>query len=194
MFASDGQARVIAATRALVRRRGYAEASLRQIAAEAGYSPAGLYAHFPGREAILDALADEVRHELLARLVRASRDDTLPAERLVEVGMAYIGFALEHPAEFELLFRFARSRKKSRSDPRASALDFLRTLARAAAPKANEDSIDAACLGLWSTVHGLASLRMVHLADFKLDWDGWSRRILRSQAEALLCSSPPASA
>jgi len=192
MFASPtaGQTRVVAAARSLVRRRGYAEVSLRQIAAAAGYSPAGLYAHFRGRSGILDALADSVRRDLATALKRAVEKEAEPVAQLVAAGLAYIAFALERPAEFEVLFRATRSRKRGRSDPGESSFDLLRRIVRQAAPAASADDIDAACLGLWSAAHGLANLRICHLAGLDLDWDSWSRRILRQQAEKIACAKP----
>jgi AcrR family transcriptional regulator len=190
MFVSPGQTRVISAARSLVRRRGYADVSLRQIAAAARYSPAGLYAHFPNRDGILDAVADAVRFELSTKLEKAAAQEADPLEQLVAIGVAYIAFAHEHPAEFEVLFRFTRSRKRSRTDPRPSSFDLLRRIVRRGAPAASADAIDIACLGLWSTAHGLANLRISHLAGVPVDWDAWSRQILRLQAEKLLCPAP----
>jgi AcrR family transcriptional regulator len=190
MFVSPGQTRVISAARTLVRRRGYAGVSLRQIAAAARYSPAGLYAHFRGRDAILDALADAVRRDLAAALERAAAQETDPLTQLVAIGLAYITFAHEHPAEFEVLFRFTRSRKRSWTDPQPSSFDLLRRIVRRGAPTATADAIDVACLGLWSTAHGLANLRISHLAGIPGDWDAWSRQILRRQAEMILCPAP----
>ena len=188
MFVSPGQTRILSATRKLVRRDGYATVSLRQIAAEAGYSPAGLYAHYPSLGGILDALADVVRQELAAALEKAAEQDCGAAEQLVGVGMAYIRYGLDHPAEFELLFRFTQARKKSRSDPTPSSFDLLRRLARRAAPAASAEDIDSTCLGLWAAAHGLANLRTAHLAGVDCDWEDWSRRILHNQVRVLRCT------
>jgi AcrR family transcriptional regulator len=188
MFVTPGQTRILCAARALVRRRGYADVSLRRIAAEADYSPAGLYAHFPSLEAILDALADAIRRELAAALEKAAAAGREPFEQLVEIGMGYIAFALKHPAEFEVLFRYARARKRSSTDPTVSSFDLLRGIARQGAPKASAEEIDVACLGLWSTAHGLATLRISHLAGMPGDWAAWSRRALQTQVETLRCA------
>lgn len=184
---TQGQTKVLAAARALVRRRGYAQVSLRQIAAAARYSPAGLYAHFSGLEAILEALADTVRAALALRLEQAAEQSGDPAAQLVAIGQAYVAFALERPSEFELLFRQTRSRKRGAADPSPSSFDLLRRIARQIAPQASPDEIDTACLGLWSTAHGLATLRITHLAGLSCDWATWSRRILLLQVESQLC-------
>lgn len=194
MFATPtaGQLRVLSAARSLIKNRGYAEVSLRQIAAEAGYSPAGIYAHFPGWEGILHGLAEVVRGELSAKLKEAAGQEADPGAQLVAIGLAYIAFAQAHPAEFDVLFRFTRSRKRAQTDPHPSSFDLLRQIARRGAPSATADEVDSACLGLWSTAHGLANLKMAHLADVPLDWDGYARRIFRNQIESLLCSKPRA--
>ena len=130
-----------------------------------------------------------VRSELAAKLEAAAATEADARAQLVAIGVAYIAFAHEHPAEFEVLFRFTRSRKRSFTDPQASSMDLLRRIARRAAPDVAADEIDVACLGMWAAAHGLATLRMVHLAEIPLDWDAWSRRILRTQAARFLCPS-----
>lgn len=187
MFVSDGQGRILSAARGLVRRRGYAGVSLRRIAAAARYSPAGLYAHFPGLEGILDTLADAVREELGEALADAAASAADPKAQLAAVGQAYIAFAAAHPAEFELLFRHTRSRKRGPADPTPSSFDLVRDVARQAAPDVPADVLDRACLGLWATVHGLATLRITHLAQTNIDWEAWSSDILRAQVETLAC-------
>lgn len=189
MFVSLGQTRVLRAARSLVRKNGYAAVSLRQIAAESGYSPAGLYAHFPGLNGIFEALADAVRQDLAGLLEKAAGEKGDAAAKLVAVGMAYIQFGLSHPAEFELLFHVTRTRKKGRHDPIPSSFDLLRRLARQASPQASADDIDSACMGLWAAAHGLAVLRGVHLSGVDCDWTLWSRRIVAAQVGRFECGA-----
>jgi len=188
-YTTDGQTRVLRATRTLVAKRGYADVSLRDIAANAGYSPAGVYAHFRSRDAILDALADGVRAELYAELKKGASVEAQAADRLVNIGFAYVEFARLHPAEFELLFRWTRSRRRGRTDRRQSPFDLLKNVARQVHPEASEDEIELACLGLWTVAHGLACLRASHLASFSGDWNQWGRQLLRAQVEGALCAS-----
>lgn len=47
--------------------RGYAEASVQKICARAGVSHGGLFRHFPTREALMVAAADDVGQKILAR-------------------------------------------------------------------------------------------------------------------------------
>src|SRR5207248_7983971 len=67
--------------------RGYREAGVDEIAAEAGYSKGALYWHFPSKEAVLEALVEErvdaPMRELVALLESAppDRDMSLEAAR-----------------------------------------------------------------------------------------------------------------
>lgn len=191
MFANltEGQARILAAARKLVKRRGYPRVSLRDIAAESRYSPAGLYAHFPGRDAIFDTLADCIRGELATALEQAAATEEDPQASLLAIGLAYVAFAQKHPAEFDLLFRYTKSRSKSPSDRRSPAFELLRKVTRRALPDASDERIDLVCLGFWAAAHGFASLRTTHLAGFPGDWDAWTREALRLQIAKVVCAA-----
>lgn len=191
MFASltPGQARILSAARVLVKRRGYARVSLRGIATASRYSPAGLYAHFKGRDAILETLADLIRDELVATLERAAAAEKNPRSSLVAIGLSYVGYALDRPAEFDLLFRHTRSRKRNRRDRSFSAFDLLRRIASQAAPDAIPNRVDLVCLGFWACAHGLASLRATHFAELPGDWDAWTQDLLRLQVEKVVCGA-----
>lgn len=154
---SEGQARIVRAARALVRRGGPAAASLRGIAAAAGYSPAGLYAHFGGREAILEAVLEELRDELTDTVEQAGRAQKDPHKRLVAHGLAYVGWAAARPGEFDLLHRWTPPKRRHVIDLRTSPIDVLRATARELG--GSERATDQLAFGLWALSHGLAGLR-----------------------------------
>lgn len=65
--------RLLAATRAVVRSRGYARATTRAVAREAGVTEATIYRHFPDKAALLFAAAMAGHEDVVAEL------STLPA-------------------------------------------------------------------------------------------------------------------
>jgi hypothetical protein len=83
---------------------------------------------------------------------------------LVEMGLAYLGFARRRPGMFQLMFwNPAATGKDGKAVTEAAAARALGHLAQAVAEamgRAQEGS-EPAVLRLWSTVHGLA---MLHLA------------------------------
>ncbi|MEQ8344267.1 MAG: helix-turn-helix domain-containing protein [Sneathiellaceae bacterium] len=106
---------ILAAARAVFEAEGLEGASLRAIAARAGYTPAALYFHFESKEAIYA----EVLQDSLARL-GAAVDDALaaapaedPAARLRAAAMAFFAFYADHPRDLDLGFYLFRGGMKS---------------------------------------------------------------------------------
>src|SRR5918997_747063 len=83
---------ILEAARQVFEAEGLDGASLRAIAARAGYTPAALYFHFDSKEAIYA----EVLHASLARLSEAvegaAAAAAAPEERLRRAALAFFGF------------------------------------------------------------------------------------------------------
>ncbi len=103
---------ILDAAREVFEAEGLDGASLRAIAAAAGYTPAALYFHFPSKEAIYA----EVLQASLARL-RAAMDQAVaaaadPAGRLRAAAMTFFGFYADNPRDLDLGFYLFRGGMK----------------------------------------------------------------------------------
>src|SRR5258708_6555694 len=88
-----------------VRERGVQALSLRELAGEVGVSHAAPRRHFPDRQALLDALAEDGFERLGDELREAvERAGTAFDRRLHALAAAYITFATRHAALLELMF------------------------------------------------------------------------------------------
>lgn len=136
---------------AIIADEGIEAMSLRAVATELGVSHAAPRHHFPSRQALLTAIAADGYTELGDRTA-AVRE---AGGSFLDIGRAYIGFALEHPAAFTVMFEPTAC---DQSDP---ALDAASTralgLLRASAEIHHPDA-DAAALAGWSLMHGFAVL------------------------------------
>src|ERR1700752_697054 len=130
---------ILDAARKVFEAEGLDGASLRAIAAAAGYTPAALYFHFESKEAIY---ADVLRASLaslgqaVARAV--ARADT-PAGRLHAAAMAFFRYYADNPRDLDLGFYLFRGGMKphglgrERDDMLNAALEAaLRPIAEAA--------------------------------------------------------------
>src|SRR5918999_6576396 len=90
------------AERALAR-GGVQELSLREVAREIGVNHAAPRRHFAGKQALLDALAQD-GFERLEREMRAAMEADGLRERLAALARTYIRFATEHAALLELMY------------------------------------------------------------------------------------------
>ena len=95
---------ILSAARDLVAEKGARKLTVRELAGRVGLTAPALYRYFPnGKDEVLLALAAQDLDHLSTHLLTVP--DTLPVdERLIEIGLAYIQFAREHPAELDLLF------------------------------------------------------------------------------------------
>ncbi len=94
------------------RKNGFANASMREIAAGAGISAAGLYSHFESKEAMFEALVSPVYEEFLSkyRMEGDNQFDQLPKKGMefmwdssTQAMDLLIDFIYSHLEEFRLL-------------------------------------------------------------------------------------------
>jgi AcrR family transcriptional regulator len=133
--------------------------TLRQVARRAGVSPMAPYRHFPSKEALLAAVAEQGFRKLEQRLTETPRAD--PRTDLIAQGVAYVRFACEEPALYRLMFGpFLRrfDDYPGLKDAAMSAKAALTRAVAAATPNADEPARQDAALACWSLSHGLASL------------------------------------
>lgn len=107
--------RIAVAGRRLLDKEGLEAVTMRRVATAVGITPMAIYRHYPGRSALLNALADEGFEELVARLAAKRFSGTIE-ERLMKMGEIYLDHALENPRLFELMF--LKPREGARRYPR----------------------------------------------------------------------------
>jgi len=157
----DLRAALIAAALQLIERHGVKGFTLKDAARIAGVSVAAPYRHFADREALLEAIQQEGFATFNAALASAGKDAETPRAHLIELGIAYLRFALQHPVHFRVMFSMAGDPKpKSPPDPHADPDGYALLVAAVAAvdpaaPICNQHDLVLAC---WSVVHGYASL------------------------------------
>jgi AcrR family transcriptional regulator len=188
------QQAILSAARAIVAEGGADKLSIRAIADRIDYSPAGLYEYFGSKEEIIAALSRE-GHRMLRRYV-AQVPLTLPTdEYLIEIGMAYIRFAIQNPDYFLLIFTTLSARPTFEGDipatppPEMMSDDssfpiLVQGIERAVAAGSIRLLKDLTWLetayAFWATVHGAAMLRITNLREFMIDFDRADRQMLEA--------------
>jgi len=164
---------ILDAARALFVEHGVAATTMRGIAAAIGYTPTAIYHHFRDKEALLFELCLK-DFGAMSRALTDIGSIPDPVERLRQMARAYVGFAVDNPQQYRLLFMtdlpdFTTPGDSLMPLPGEGAYQFLvGTAAEAAAQgrllPAYQDPARLAQL-LWSGVHGLATLWMTHCKD-----------------------------
>jgi AcrR family transcriptional regulator len=89
----------------LVEEGGADAVSVREAARRAGVSPGAPFRHFPSRDALMQAVAEEAqrrfRIEIEAALAEVPSGD--PLARFRSLGLAYLRWAMRNPTHFEII-------------------------------------------------------------------------------------------
>ena len=157
---ADLRQRILDTSRALLDEQGAAALSLREVARRAGVTHQAPYHHFADRESILAELVAQGFDELARRLGRAHTRSGPgdAAATLTAAGMAYVGFALDQPGVFRVMFRpdlCDPARFVAAQEAGARAYAQLMKLVPLIHPQPGPE---AGAALIWAQVHGLACL------------------------------------
>ena len=185
------RSRILEAALALVVENGHERLSLRETAGRAGFSPAGVYEYFSGKDEMIEALALEGLAALAVRFREIPSDPT-PGNELVAMGLAYIRFAVEQTELFKLVFSGRLCPRGSMDEPippdspYALLLRSVTRVARAGVVQAETPAaIEHATYALWTQMHGMAMLRATYLKNFDADFEAMHRSALSALVRGL---------
>jgi len=172
--------RLVAAGVEILEQQGLAELSLRAITRRTGVSHGAPRRYFPTHRGLLAAIARTGLEDLNARLGPVLAEVDVPArQRLVRLAEAYLRFAEDRLAMFELMFRHDLLAGAG-GDLRATSLPLFESLvALVSEATAHPDSRQRA-LGIWAQLHGLAVLSAGQSLDLVADPADRPRLIARA--------------
>jgi len=164
---------ILGAARALVVEKGARSLTVRELAGRVELTAPALYRYFAGgKDEVLLALAAQDLDHLSAHLLTVP--DSLPVdERLIELGLAYIQFAREHPAELDLLFESLSALSRKAQDDSLEVLtpaplfQIIQSvledgIAQGVLHARDEDDVMLMWHGAWALVHGLVAVERTH--------------------------------
>jgi AcrR family transcriptional regulator len=158
------RAKIGAAATALYAAKGAAAITIRDIAAKLGRSPMGLYRYFADREEIIAFVRTDAFNRFSDALEAAFASGGDAFARARAVGRAYVGFALENPNAYRMMFDLdppdeARHRELRRAGERAAETitRHVKDLAAAGIIHGDPKLIGHA---LWAASHGVIVLHL----------------------------------
>ncbi|GJD34884.1 TetR/AcrR family transcriptional regulator [Methylobacterium aerolatum] len=150
---------LIEAARRFIAERGIGGFTLVEAARLVGVTPAALYRHFRGREALLEELAGRGFNELAERLARALTSRGTPLERFTRMGEAYLAFAEDEPAYYAAIFETRGVHAAPESTDRPSPFDLLVEALQATFTEGFAGVTPRfIALEVWALAHGIATL------------------------------------
>src|SRR5580698_716002 len=100
---SDTRDKILNAARELFITQGYDGVSMRKVAEKIEYSPTAIYVHFADKEDLFHQLCTQ-DFARLSEVFQSSAMPLDPVERLKQIGRTYVGFGLQYPNHYKLMF------------------------------------------------------------------------------------------
>ena len=159
----DLRAALMTAALSLIDQHGVKGLALSDAAHLAGVSVAAPYRHFKDKEALLAEIAAEgftMFRDALARAAQSHPDDKV--KRLVEMGVAYVDFALRHRSHFKVMWEagIVKANYPEIEHTASQAYLLLEEAAKDLHPRAHPSRQQALVRAAWSIVHGYAMLTL----------------------------------
>jgi AcrR family transcriptional regulator len=147
----------------LIDQHGVKGLALSDAAHLAGVSVAAPYRHFKDKEALLADIAAEgftIFRDALARAAQTHPEDK--GKRIVEMGVAYVDFALHHRAHFKVMWEgeIVQANYPEMRQTAQQAHLLLETAVKELLPRAHPTRQQALVRAAWSLVHGYAMLTL----------------------------------
>jgi AcrR family transcriptional regulator len=148
----------------LFARHGVEGVTMRQIAAELGWSPTTAYRYFKNKEEILAAVRAAAFNRFCEVIEKATRSSPDPRKSARNVGQAYLGFALENPDAYRMMFDVSQAAVTGNAELAEALARARRSMVAYVAPLIDKGILrgETQALGqmLWASAHGLVMLRL----------------------------------
>lgn len=181
---------ILDAARELFVERGVEAVTMREIARRIDYSPTAIYLHFKDKEALIRELCD-TDFLALAQELQAIERIADPIERLHQLGLGYVRFAVTHPNHYRLMFMTPQvifdpdTTAIESGNPEQDAYAHLRTMVAEAhaSGRFRPDLTDPDLIAqtLWAGLHGVCSLEIAKKQDCWVEWRDFEVRIALMQ-------------
>lgn len=174
------QDHILSVVKALIKKGGAREVSIRRVAEEAGFSTTVVYAHFKDKATLITRALDADLLALVAAMSGAAAQASDPVQRLHLAAMAYVDYGLAHTDEYALVFMEPRPHAPTEAaevehgnaeqDPYAFAFALVADFACVRMGYGQSDSglsesetyaVHLMTQIYWQGLHGLVSLNIV---------------------------------
>jgi len=148
----------------LFARHGVEGVTMRQIAAELGWSSTTAYRYFKNKEEILAAVRAAAYNRFCAVIEQANDSSTDPRISARSVGQAYLDFALQNASAYRMMFDISQADETGHAELCQALARARRSMVAYVAPLVERGILhgEPKALGqmLWAAAHGLVMLRL----------------------------------
>ena len=168
----DLRREILDQARAILLAQGYAQVSMRKIAAAVGCTPTSIYLYFDSKDALFHALIEEGMERLYEQLAAVADDSGDAQRRFGRLCRSFLEFGLENPEYYEIMFvvhpdQVTRFPSEKYRKARRNLQLFAELLAEIRGGR-DADPLALASV-VWAQLHGAVSLILSRRLDVALD-------------------------
>lgn len=162
---------IISVVKALIKKGGAREITLRRVAEEAGFSTTVVYSLFNDKATLITQAMDEALLELVGMMKKASAPHHSAIDKIRACGKAYVQFGFTNPDEYVLVFMERRPHApvevaqvehgNVEQDPYAFAYSLFAGLREQAVVAGSDEQLHLMTQIFWNGIHGLTSIGLV---------------------------------
>lgn len=156
---------ILTAARTILQNGGFPALSMRTLAEAVGVRAPTLYDYFASKEDVLNALFLEAVG-IAADYFRERTADAAPGvDRIVQMGLAYREFAIQHPTLFQLVFdridsSYVPGPEQAEAGKRLFDVLHAEVETALSLGEIAPGNSEAIAITLWGIVHGLSTLQL----------------------------------
>jgi AcrR family transcriptional regulator len=109
---------ILEAAQRVLSRSGLENASMREIAKEAGYTPGAIYSYFSGKQMIMTALLESMLHRLATATEQSVSPKTSPEQAMGVRARAWVTYLMENALDKQLLLHLYQTVGNQKKDPK----------------------------------------------------------------------------
>ena len=170
----------------IINKDGEENLSLRKAAAACNVSHAAPYAHFKGKEELIEAIKESVTGKFMKELESSAEGAANADEALIYMGSAYITFFSKHPDYFIFLFGKQKlnahlQMNREHKDDYPPFLYIRRMYLKHLEEKGiemTEEEQEIGLIKIWSIIHGMASIACMKGVKTSFNWKDPDLRLL----------------
>ncbi|MFI4973446.1 MAG: TetR/AcrR family transcriptional regulator [Caulobacterales bacterium] len=152
---------LVDAARRILEAEGPAALSLRAVAREAGVSPAAPYHHFKDKCELVDAVSHQGWEALGETIAKARARARTPQLATIDIGVAYVKFALHNPALYRLMYDGIRDREAMPAHAKEADSGYRQVeeaIIEAGVDGSDPVAVQLATVAVWCAAHGVAEM------------------------------------
>lgn len=160
----------------MIQNEGVKNMSLRKLAKACGVSEAAPYSHFKNKDDLLKSIEEYTSNKLLQALEKAyeeTKDQNVP-HAIYDMGVAYVGFFIEHPSYFNFIFNqpWLKIDLSMKGMEDYKPFQFFRDKSYEVFRKAGyrDEEIKYGVINMWAKVHGVSCIASMPSVTKDFEW------------------------